>query len=53
MLQTTGLNGLSKDVVEVDNMKIDYPDTLALYRLRTSIGLKKYRESCNFRAAKE
>ena len=30
MLQITGLGGLSEDVVESDDVNIDYPDTLAL-----------------------
>ena len=52
MLQITRLNGLSEDVVEADDVNIDYPDTLALYLLSTSIGLKKSQESRNFRVAK-
>ena len=30
MLRKTRLNGLSEDLVEADNVNIDYPDTLAL-----------------------
>ena len=41
MLRITRLNGLSDDVVEADNVKIDYPGTLAIYLLGTRIGVKK------------
>ena len=47
MLQITGLNGISEDVVEADDVKFDYPDTLAFYLLGTSIGVKKAREYRN------
>ena len=47
MLRITGLNGISEDVVEADDVKFDYPDTLALYLLGTSIGVKKAREYRN------
>ena len=30
MLRITGLNGISEDVVEADDVKIDYQDTLAI-----------------------
>ena len=53
MLQITGLNGLSEDMVEADDVKIDYPDTISLYLIGNSIGVKKAQESRNFRAAKE
>ena len=53
MLQITGLNGLSKDVVEADDVKIDYPNTIYIYLLGTSIGVKKDRESRYSRVAKE
>ena len=53
MLRITSLNGLGKYTVEVDDVNIDYPDTLDFYLLGTSIGAKKAQESRNFRATKE
>ena len=53
MLWLTGFNGLSEDVLEAENVNIDYPDTLSLYLLVTIKGVKKARESRNIRAAKE
>ena len=52
MLQITGLDGIGEDTVEADDMKIYYPDTLTLYLIGTSMGVKKARESCNLRVAK-
>ena len=31
MVKITGLYGLGGEAVEADDVKIDYPDTLALY----------------------
>ena len=45
MLWITGLDGIVKDTVEANNVRIDYPDTLDLYLIRTSIGVKKARLS--------
>ena len=53
MLRITGFNGLGKDTLEADDVKIEYPDTLALYLIGSSIGVNKDRESRNFRVAKE
>ena len=53
MLSINGLNGISEDTVEADDVKIDYPYTLALYLIGTSIGVKKAWESRNFSVAKE
>ena len=53
MLRITGLNGLYEDKIKADNVKIYYPDTLALYLIGNSIEVKKARESRNFRLAKE
>ena len=50
MLLLTGLNGIGEYTVEADNAKIEYPYTLALYLIGTSIGVKK---SWNSRVAKE
>ena len=52
MLRIAGLNGLDEDTIEAEDVKINYPDTFALYLKGTSIGVKKARESCNFRVAK-
>ena len=52
MLRITGLDGPVGYMVEANNVNIDYPDTLALYLLSTSIGVKKSQESRNFRVAK-
>ena len=52
MLYITGLCGLGDDIVEADNVNIDYPDTLALCLIGTIIGAKKACESRNFRVAK-
>ena len=49
----TELNVLCEDTVEDDDVKIDYPDILALYLIGTSIGMHKSQESRNFRVAKE
>ena len=53
MLQIPGFDGICEDVVEANNVKVEYPDTLALYLIGTSIGVKKAWESRNFQAAKE
>ena len=53
MLRITGLDGLGEGTVESENVNIDYPDTLALYIIGTSTGVKKSRESHNFRVTKE
>ena len=53
MLQITGLNEICEDGVEADDVKIDYPDTISLYLIGNSIGVKKAQESRNFRATKE
>ena len=53
MLCITGLDVLGEYTVEADGVNIDYPNTLALYLIGTSIGVKKSRESRNFGVAKE
>ena len=53
MLWITGLSGLGEDVMKAEDMKFYYSDTLVLFILRTRIGVNKYRENRNFRAAKE
>ena len=40
MLRITGLNGLSEDVVEAEDVKVDYTDTLSIYLVGMSIGVK-------------
>ena len=44
MVNVTGLYGLGDEAVEYDNVKIDQPDTLALYLLGTFIGVKQYQK---------
>ena len=44
MAKVTGLHGLGDESVEADDVKIDYPETLALYLLGNCIGVKKYRK---------
>ena len=53
MMWMTGLNGLGEDTVEADDGKVDYPETLDLYLISNIIGVKKSRNSHNFRVAKE
>ena len=48
MLWITGLSGLGEDVMKAEDMKFYYSDTLALFILRTRIGVNKYRENRNF-----
>ena len=43
MLRITGLNGLSGDAVESDDVNIDYQNKLALYLLGISIRVKNSR----------
>ena len=43
MLWINGLNRISEDAVDANDDKIDYPDTVSLYLLGTSIGVKKAR----------
>ena len=38
MVKVTGLYGLGDEVVEADDVNIDYPDTLALYLMGSCIG---------------
>ena len=52
MLRITGLNGISEDVVEADDVKIDCQDKLAIYLLGNRIGVKKSQESRYSRVAK-
>ena len=52
MLWITRLNGIGEDIIKSEYVKVDYPDAIALYFIGTSIGVKKYREKRNFRAAK-
>ena len=44
MLRITGLYGLGEELAEVDDVKTEYPETLALYLLDTCIGVKQYRK---------
>ena len=53
MLRITGFNGLDEYTVETDDVNIDYPYTLAIYMIGTSIGVKKAQNSRNFEVAKE
>ena len=53
MLRTTGLYGLSDEPMDADNFRVYYLDNLALFILKSRIGLKKTRENRNSRVAKE
>ena len=53
MLRITGVYGLIEEPVEAEDVKIDYPDTLALHLLGTCIGVKKYQKPRFFAEAKE
>ena len=53
MLQINGLDGLGEYTVEADDVNINYSDTLALYLIGTSVGVKKAWEYRNFRVDKE
>ena len=53
MMWINGLDGLFEDTVEANDVKIDYPDTLAIYLIGTSIGVKKSWNYRNLRVAKE
>ena len=52
MLRITGFNGLDEYTVETDDVNIDYPYTLAIYMIGTSIGVKKSQNYRNFEVAK-
>ena len=52
-LKTTGLYGLSDEPMDADTFRVDYAEDLALFIMKTRIGLKKNRENSNSRAAKE
>ena len=43
MMKVSGLHGLRYEAFESDDVKIDYPDTLAIYLLGTCIGVKSSR----------
>ena len=48
MLQMTGLNRLSEDLVEAEDVKVDYPDTLALLIIGMIIGVKNPGRTATF-----
>ena len=52
MLRIAGFYGLGEETVKAENVKIDYPDTLDLYLIDTSIGVNKAQECRIFRVAK-
>ena len=47
MLRINGLHGIGEYTLEENDVKIEYPDTLALYLLSTSIGVKRAKKSRN------
>ena len=53
MLKTTGFYGLSDEPIYADNFRVDFADDLALFILKTRIGLKKTRKNRNSQASKE
>ena len=52
MVKVTGLYELGDEAVEADDVKIDYLDTLAIYLLRTCIGVKQSQKTRFFVEAK-
>ena len=53
MLKTTGLYKLSDETMDDDMFRVDYTDDLALFILKTRIGLKKTQENRNSWVTKE
>ena len=51
-LLINGLLGLIEDLMEAEDMRLDYPDNLDLFLLKSRIGLNKAREKRNIQAAK-
>ena len=52
MLKTTEIYSLDEDTHEADTFRWDYAGYLALYILRSTIGLKRARNTIIFRKAK-
>ena len=50
MVRVTGLYTLGNDSIKAEYVQVDYPYTLALYILRSSIGVKS---SCKFHCSIE
>ena len=48
MLRITGLNGLGEDLIKAEYVKVYYPDTLALYLIGMSIGVKNTGRTATF-----
>ena len=53
MLKKTGIYGLDKDMHDADTFRVDYAGYLAIYILRSTIGLIKSRNARIFQKAKE
>ena len=51
MLRITGFPGLGEYTMKDEDMMVDYPYNRTLFLLNPIIGLEKYRENRNFRAA--